>query len=1404
MYRFLLYNLLFLLFIPLVSVGQSCEMTAVTATPQPCNGYYFYVSIDISVTNSSPGFTLAGNGVIYGTFLYDDLPVIVGPLLGDNESVYEFIAWDVENPDCQQFTTLDPVDCGPICHFSNATLDSLSCLTNISALLELDFVVENPPSAAFDIIDVSGNVLSSHLYASLPVTLNYFPVNGSEPIILTICDQNNESCCETFEFPAIDCNPNNCEIYNVSIDPECTGANFLVHLDFDTTNVVSDSFTVMGNSLNYGKFGYDELPLTLGPLNGQTNIVWEFIIRDSGNPNCQKVAMLGIYNCPPPCDILSIEADPLVCNGNEGYSLFINLEIEGEGDNGFAVFSENAYYGTFLYDNLPITLPFYENSNDIDLVTVCDNENPGCCATVEYLALVCSGCLIYNLEATPIPCNEENEIYVELDFDYQNVSQEGFSVSGNMQQFGNFSYDEVPVLIGPFPGDSANYLEFVVTDLVNGDCFDALEIGLLACGDICELSNLVVETGECTGNNTYMLSLDFDFQSVGPLGFDLFANGELIGTYSYGSLPLTVQEFPGSGNDLDTVTVCDNVNPDCCTSLVFFAPDCQCDIFETTVEFIGCTSDSTFGVELEFFYENLPGDFVDVYFDGVWLGFFSVNDIPLQVNNIPEGDGTGILTVCANDLNSCCDEVVVNLVNCEGPQCSIVELFAEAGSCNSDSTFVLDIDFNYNNLPVDSVLIYANEELIGQYAVDTAFIHIENFPVLGDLTHLLVCAVGAPDCCDDYTLETPDCDTTDCEIYDLIATPGDCNTDSTYNLTIVYNAENIPGDSVDVIVNGIFVGTFSSPSHQINILNFPWQDGDIAEVSVCSVAFPDCCDFDSYEIPNCPGPTACNIFELAVVIGECQSDSTYNLTIDFQFDNLPSDSVVITANEQNIGTFHVNEGHIVIENFPVFPGNQTGLHVCALGAPDCCDAVEFETPDCGGGGPCDIFELDVNVEECTSDSTYTLVVNFGFANLPDDSVIITANEELIGHFQLQEGHIIIPNFPVFPNDHTFITVCAVGAPDCCASLEFITPVCDGSCHLFDLQAEVGGCTSDTTFQLDFIFESFNLPVDSVTVHAGDLFIGQYFNNPDFIRIENFPLLPGETTTITVCGVGAPDCCDTFTFENPSCAGECDIFEVSVDVGDCSSDTTFGVVINFQYENISGGGFDVYTGEGYLGFFNFEQIPIVTENFPANSTGEYVVTICENDNLECCESFEFEGPVCVEVCDISNLEWSVTECDSAGNFYFILNFDFQNVGTGGFNVVGNGNVYGNFSYDSLPIEIGPFESGSNIVFEFLVTDAQNSACFDFVEPGMVDCIVATEEIDRENIFQVYNNGSLPGILSLKEVKLSLFNSNGKMLVSHKTLNEGSFYELAELPGGMYIGSIMYQNNIWPVKLVKSSY
>jgi hypothetical protein len=1498
-------SFLLVLFSLQLVVGQDCEITAVNATPSACTGNYFMVSINLEVNNpSSPGFTLAGNGTIYGTYLYADLPITIGPFLGDDVSVYEFIVWDVDNGDCQNSTTLPAPNCGPICGFSNANLDLVICQSSNASIVTFDFDHANTNNPAFDLFYANGSMVGSWLYQSLPVTITGFQGNGAAPITLTICDHNSTDCCQAFTFDAIDCNPNNCEIFSVTADPDCiNNSSFVVHLDFQYDNPASDSFSVTGNTLDYGKFAYADIPVTIGPLNGNTNINWTFVIKDSGNPNCQATKVLGVYHCPPPCAIDSIGANAFLCNGNDFYMLQLGLAIEGQGNSGFDVFSASDYYGNHSYTDLPLVIENFSGSGDfVDHVTVCDHANPQCCATAVYEALLCSDCIIYNLTATPLPCNAEDEFMVLINFNHQNNSDQ-FTITGNGNSYGTFSYADLPIQVGPFNGATPINLDFVATDVVNALCFDGIEIGPVSCDAICQLLNLAVETGECSGANTYVAHINFSHEGMAGNGFTLSINGDFFNTYSYADLPLTIAQFPGSGSGHDTITVCAIGHPECCASLAFNAPACTCHIFEPTVQNLDCTSDSTFAISLNFSSENTPNHNIDVYLNDVYLGFYNAENLPVLLTNIPEGDGTAVLRVCASDHSDCCAEVEVQLMMCESAQCHIWNLYAEHGDCNSDSTYLLDFNFNYINLPTDSITVTANGQHIGTYLIDPQYNRIEHFPVLeNDTIHLLVCAAGAPDCCEDLTYIAPDCSLFgQCNIWNLVAFIGDCQSDSTYLLHVEFNYTNLPGDSVHITANGNDFGNYAVNNGSIFLQNFPAFSGETTTVNVCAAGNENCCAILEYSTPGCAGINDCHIFDLQAFVGDCTSDSTYILHVEFNYNNLPGDSVVITANGNELGHHALNDGNFYLEYFPIYDTEQTIITVCALGSADCCDVFDFITPDCTGGGVCHIYDLVADPGDCTSDSTYNLLLHYFTNNLPSDSVIIIANGHFIGEFLHNPDGIMLTNFPAYQTDYTHIGVCAVGAPDCCDDIDFLTPNCNqgdvcqiydligiigdcqsdstyilhlefnyanlpsdsvhivvngndfgnyfinegsiflenlpvygtantvvtvcavgspdccdviefespnceggGTCHIFDLAATVGECTSDSSFVLNINYYSNNLPGDSVIVFANDIYVGTFASNPEGLIIENFPKVNGEVTHLLVCAVGAQDCCDSYDFETPFCTSECIIYNIQVQPFGCTSDSTFSAVIHFDYQNITAGGFDLFAGDHYLGFYTFEQLPIQTNQFPSNSTGQYLVTVCESDNTECCATANFTGPTCGEsACHIYDLGWTMTECDSNGVFYFILNFQFDNIGDNGFNVYGNGNNYGNFNYANLPLQLGPFEANATD-YEFAVSDGAHPECFDVVNPGVVTCNVSNVSIRPDEYFAIFNNGTIPGVLARQNVTVSLYNANGKSVLNKLNLNQDAYYEFKNIPDGFYILIVNYGQQTWPVKLIRTGY
>lgn len=1404
--RYLLSSLL-VICSALTALGQ-CE-NAISVSAESCDGFTF--SVNVSVTGggtASDSFLLLGNGTYYGKFAYGSTQQ-TGPFTGNGETLLNFIAVDSEDPSCQSNANLTSSDCGPICSFTNPTLEGLSCVSNITALVEFDMEVINPQGNAFELFYENGNQIGSYLYSSLPIAIPFFIVNGAAPINLTVCDNENEDCCQTFSFDAIDCNPSNCELFSLNLDPECLTSNFVVHLDFDFDNPPSDSFTVVGNGLEYGVFGYNELPITLGPLNGSTNINWEFGISDTENPGCSLAGNLGQYKCPPPCNILGVEIETLQCDGDEAYSLEINLDIEGEGDSTFFAYSPSFYYGEFMYEQTSIIPSYATTGGFYDTLTICDIENPGCCATATYEALMCAGCLIYNLEVVPQPCNEEDEIFVIIDFDHNNTST-NFEVSGNGENYGTFSYEELPVTVGPFNGDGSQVLEFVVTDEDDIFCFAAVEIGLVGCDDICELTNLTVETGSCNGNGLYEAVIDFDYQGVAGLGFDLFVNGEHYGFYSYNELPLGIPELPNGGTATDTITVCENDNSNCCATAIVEAPDCECSVFDATLETGGCTSDTTFSISLEFYTINTPSDFVDIFLDGEFIGFYNANAIPITIDDIPEGDGTSIITICANDAPGCCIDLPLTLMQCDGPTCQLFELFAEAGECNSDSTYLLDFTFDHNFIPTDSVFVWANDSLIGKFEITEPYNRIDSFPTL-DTTAitLTVCGVGASDCCDTFSYTAPDCSTyDDCILSNLSIDPGECNDDNeTYDLTIEFDYVNTPGDFVTIYANGMDMGTRIINGGHVEFPEFPIFADDIVELTVCALGDTLCCITELFVQPDCFAEPGCAIEDLNAIIGECTSHETYVLTLTLQGNNLPNGEwLKFSRNGVPFDTLQNGSGVHVFENFPVIQNDFTTITVCALSNPSCCASIEFETPDCDGEMNCDFFDLQAIPGECTSDSTLTMTLTYQTNDFPGNTIEVRVNGENIGTFENNPEGVIISDFPAVSDLETHIIICASEAPDCCEDVTIPTPDCGGNldCVVEIVEVNVRDCTSDTTYEIRIDFETQLVTSNGVLVWANGVLINDFPLTPSVIELNNFPIFEEDEVTLIICAAGSTECCDTLVFIQQDCdePDPCDIFDLTVNVFDCNSDSTFAVVADFEWENITHSGFDLYAGGEYLGFFPAEEVPIEIPNFPSNETGQYELTVCESDNPLCCEEVNFEGPECgdPEGCDMWEPTYLLTLCNNEGEFSFILDFEYINVGSQGFSVFGNGNQYGTFQYEDLPIEIGPFPD-DNTVYEFAFRDNEFQDCQVVIVPGDVECIVAVPEIPASEVFEILNNGTIPVLSAKQDLEFSLFTSTGETIWLNKEVFTGQTISLDLIPAGLYIGKVEANGHSWLVKCVR---
>ena len=626
------------------------------------------------------------------------------------------------------------------------------------------------------------------------------------------------NCCASDEFMALDCPNNGCEIWDLIAEAhDCDGNNqFLVDIDFNFQNT-SDSFVVLGNGNNYGTFAYDDLFITLGPFEGNGQIL-EFVIIDQQDDNCGNEVILEAPNCGGgDCDIFELVVDPLECNDDGTYSIVINFEYENPGNDFFEVFdADENLIGYFPLNELPVTILNFEPSgNDYDFLTVCINDMPNCCASVEFMALNCpnNGCEIWDIVVETYNCDDNNQFLVDINFNYQNTS-DSFVVVGNGNNYGTFAYEDLFILLGPFEGNG-QILEFIFIDQQDESCNAEVVIEAPNCGNQdCDIFELVVDPLECNDDGTYSIVINFEYENPGNDFFDLFdGNGNLLGFFPLNALPLTYENFVPSGNNFDVITVCINDMPNCCATAEFEALDCDdgCQIIDLVAEAF-CDGDDLY-VEFTFEYTGTSDSFQVMSCNPLDTFAYGQGTYVIQ---IPDDQvlcaGGIIIPFGVFDLNDlfCYNAVFVDIPDCYDTGCIIGDIETDISDCENGD-FYVTIDFDYQDVSDLGFSVFGNGNNYGDFEYGQLPITLGPFEANGQDMEFIVVDLMYDDCWNFTEIEAPFC-------------TEEANTciefESLYN-GVNYGGPNSEAGDLLLIENGVYV-TIEGVMDPLGNLNYDY------------------------------------------------------------------------------------------------------------------------------------------------------------------------------------------------------------------------------------------------------------------------------------------------------------------------------------------------------------------------------------------------------------------------------------------------------------------------------------------------------------------------------------------------------------------------------------------------------
>ncbi|MAT56036.1 MAG: hypothetical protein CMN32_16310 [Saprospirales bacterium] len=560
-----------------------CEIWDLEAVASDCENGLFFATINFQHANTgNDGFKLFGNGIEYGIFSYDDLPIQVGPLVGNGVTEYEFIVKDAQNPDCNAEFVLGTVECPPTgdCEIFDAIAEPLECNNDGTYSLLIDFQMANPGNNFF-FVKYKGEVVVPHAaLANLPIVIEHFEDDGAAAQHVLICINDQPGCCVEAPFESLNCPPpSDCEIFDVIAEAhECENGQFLVDIAFEHAGTGNEGFVIFGNGQVYGEFEYGEPYYTIGPLEGNGQI-YEFIIKDLQNPDCKGFTHIGPVYCDDVCHIYDLEAEVSDCDDEGQFYVTLNFEHNGTGDDGFKVVGNGNVYGYFGYDELPVTIGPLETDLEVLEFIVKDVNHPDCHDYTEVHSPDCGGnddCFIADLVVDVHPCLGNGTFYVSLDFFHENTSGY-FKVHGNGINYGVFSYDDLPVTVGPLVGNGITPFEFAVTDIHHPDCHDAVEVGPVDCGATgdCEVFDLIADPGSCHNDDTYNLWVNFEVNNPGNNFYDVFLNGEHLSYYPLNHVPVVIPHVASNDEPVQVLTVCVNDNPTCCDTTEYESPMCN-------------------------------------------------------------------------------------------------------------------------------------------------------------------------------------------------------------------------------------------------------------------------------------------------------------------------------------------------------------------------------------------------------------------------------------------------------------------------------------------------------------------------------------------------------------------------------------------------------------------------------------------------------------------------------------------------------------------------------------------------------------------------------------------------------------------------------------------------------------
>lgn len=600
-----------------------------------------------------------------------------------------------------------------------------------------------------------------------------------------------------------------------------------------------------------------------------------------------------------------------------------------------------------------------------------------------------SQCNITDLHVETSECNVSGEFYVNLDFNHVGTSQK-FRILGNGINHGTFSYDSIPLKLGPLRADCTTNYEFVVQDVENTACSSYTHLGTKCCDNNCKLDLYDVKAYDCI-EGKYTLSLNI--KHIAPdNGFDLYNNGVHYGYYQYSSLPLTLKNFPSNNHQAtNEIVVCANDNNKCCDTIQLTNP-CICNIYNIRSQIVECDeADSTFSLKFTFRHQ-LTSDSFRVGGNNHNYGIFGYNQLPITIQNLKFSNTSQyeFLFVDKNDPFCFSSYQLDTIRDCHHP-CQISEVHADVLECNAEGNFYVNLSFIDKNTSVAGFEVRGNGKTYGSFMYGEGPYKIG--PLKGDCTtkyEFVVKDKELTECFGITHLQDTVCCQANCHLADM-SIKELCQDSILKGFYLDFKHSNT-SSSFAVAVNGKVIGTFKYSDLPIYIANtgFDQRVGIIVKDSIDH----DCKVVEEFTFGCQVHSSPCRLYDMVVSPSECNAHGEFYARLKFLSTNPGAAGFVIKVNGQVFDTLPY--GHDVYEIGPL-KGDCSTIYkffMYDLNHPDCTEEFAFAEKVCCGDTNCQITDLKVNASDCNDKGEFYARLSFKITHPGSKGFLVMVNGKI--------------------------------------------------------------------------------------------------------------------------------------------------------------------------------------------------------------------------------------------------------------------------------------------------------------------------------------------------------------------------------------------------------------------------